>query len=122
MWGLIAGLLNALLVFANNRTLHVPGLDNLVFAVLITQSLSLAGVVVLLHMLADLRGLWRTWLIFPAALAAALVGIWSLWAGFMVYYLISIVGGYYSGLLGARFWSFIAVNSVLNGLLLVLFA
>ena len=115
----ILGCVNAGVVAVNARSLRIPGVDALVTLVLLSPSLPIVGVVVLLQLLADLEGAWRAWMIAPAALLAALVAMWSLWAGFVVYYLVSVVLGYYTGLLGGKFWSFVLLNGLLNGALLM---
>lgn len=121
MYGLLS-LLNAVIVFINQRTVRVPGLDILPFAVLMVDSFVLAGLAVLLHFVADIRSAHRLWIMAVSAMAASIVGSVNIWTGFIVYYACSIILGYYSGLLGSRFASFIAVNCVLNGLLFMLWA
>lgn len=122
MLAIFLAVLNAAVVFVNTKTLRLYGLDILPFIVLLTDSVSIMGLAVVLHILADLHAIDRSWMVATAALIAGGVGLFHVWMGLLTYYVATVVFAYYTGLLGGRFGIFFAVNVTLNGLLVVLFA
>ncbi len=122
MIGFTLAFVNMFLVLGNKSTLRIPGLDILPFVVAWSGSVSVMMAAVGLQLIIELENWSTAWIIAVAAFFAVFVAMWSSWAGLIVYYVLSVTIAFFAGMLGPRFMSFLAVNIILNGLLLVLFA